>query len=491
MITIGQPVEIIAIIGFLLAAYAIVANDTIQTLGTFLASNARRSWWVLWLFASTIIIAVMAMGYQGVQITWPVQLMKERTVEIIDEDTGQPQVDGQTGEPRTESQTYFAPHIVAFDVSIGHQGDVAYGRLNQIPYPEMREDEAPGDGDAVDPSTAPTAAPTQDPSQDPAQDSAAEDDAATDTKARPQWLAAIDPPGGVEWYHVLPPIVLLVLTRLGVPVSTTFLVLTIFTLTTAASSGVFQSMLIKSGLGYLVAFGAGAVVYIAVSRFFERWVSNTKDRGHSPVWFVLQWMATSYLWWQWLAQDLANIFVFLPRTTETIGDATTVTFDPTLVIVGTAVMVLLHAYIFYTRGGEIQKIVLTKTNTTDIRAATLVDFIYGTILLIFKEISDIPMSTTWVFLGLLAGRELAISAVAQIRGFGVAVFDVVSDIMRALIGLFISIFLAVSIPKIAGSPNAADIGYPVLAALVAAAFGAWGIMWMLRSRADAANVEGR
>lgn len=32
----------VAIIGFLLAAYSIVANDAIQTLGTFLSSNAKR-----------------------------------------------------------------------------------------------------------------------------------------------------------------------------------------------------------------------------------------------------------------------------------------------------------------------------------------------------------------------------------------------------------------------------------------------------------------
>lgn len=34
-------------IGFLMAAYSIVANDAIQTLGTFLSSNSHRPWWVL------------------------------------------------------------------------------------------------------------------------------------------------------------------------------------------------------------------------------------------------------------------------------------------------------------------------------------------------------------------------------------------------------------------------------------------------------------
>ena len=34
-------------------------------------------------------------------------------------------------------------------------------------------------------------------------------------------------------------------------------------------------------------------------------------------------------------------------------------------------------------------------------------------LLIFKEASNLPMSTTWVFLGLLAGRELRATAHAE------------------------------------------------------------------------------
>ena len=34
-----------AIIGFILAAYSVVANDSVQTLGTFIASNSQRFKW--------------------------------------------------------------------------------------------------------------------------------------------------------------------------------------------------------------------------------------------------------------------------------------------------------------------------------------------------------------------------------------------------------------------------------------------------------------
>ncbi len=39
--------EIYMIVGFVLAGYSVVANDAIQTLGTFLSSNAHRPWWLL------------------------------------------------------------------------------------------------------------------------------------------------------------------------------------------------------------------------------------------------------------------------------------------------------------------------------------------------------------------------------------------------------------------------------------------------------------
>ena len=343
-----------SIIGFLIASYSIVANDAIQTLGTFLSSNAKRPWWVLWAYAATIIVAVMGYGY-----------------------------------------------------FLGGQ-DIAFGRLNTLPYPEQ----------------------------------------------------------GVQWYHAVPPIFLLILTRYGIPVSTTFLVLTIFALTGGANTeGVLPSMLKKSAMGYVVAIAAAFFVYLVISRFFERWVARTKEDGHHPAWFVLQWASTAFLWSQWLMQDLANIFVFLPRTTELVpvlDDAgqplmengvavlqTQVVFSPMLLVFATIVMLVLHAIIFKTRGGEIQKIVLTKTNTTDVRAATLIDFIYGLILYYFKELNDVPMSTTWVFLGMLAGREIAVAYVAGLRDKLEALWDVASDVVRAFIGLVISVILAVFLPAIA------------------------------------------
>ena len=55
--------EFFMIIAFAMAAYAIVANDSIQSLGTFLASNAKRPWWLLWIWISGIMVVTVSWGW--------------------------------------------------------------------------------------------------------------------------------------------------------------------------------------------------------------------------------------------------------------------------------------------------------------------------------------------------------------------------------------------------------------------------------------------
>ncbi len=310
--------EIYMVVGFVLAAYSIVANDAIQTLGTFISSNSKRPWWVLWLFASSILVVVLFYGWYSSGV-----------------------------------------------------GDASYQRLDKIPFPE----------------------------------------------------------NGLNWLYIIPPIVILILTRLSVPVSTTFLVLTIF----APSS--LGSMLTKSLMGYAVAFVLAILLYRFVIKSMTEYFDRTSGQPAAGYWIGLQWLATAFLWSQWLIQDLANIFVYLPREVSL-----------NWMLFAVLVFVTLLGVIFYRSGGAIQKIVTSKTGTTDIRAATVIDFMYAIILLIFKEWSNVPMSTTWVFLGLLAGREFAIS----MHMFKPSIYEtakiVRQDAFKAGFGLVISVLLALSLP---------------------------------------------
>ena len=154
---------------------------------------------------------------------------------------------------------------------------------------------------------------------------------------------------------------------------------------------------------------------------------------------MLQWLSTGFLWSQWLIQDLANIFVYLPRD-----------MAAGWLVFGSGLLVILLGIVFYQFGGEIQKIVTSKTDTTDIRAATIIDFIYGMVLLIFKEWSNMPMSTTWVFLGVLAGREFALSMYLADTDARATARKVLFDAGKALSGLVVSVILAFGLPWLAG-----------------------------------------
>ena len=173
-------------------------------------------------------------------------------------------------------------------------------------------------------------------------------------------------------------------------------------------------------------------------------IKSADETTPSKKWVVAQWLSTGFLWSQWLIQDLANIFIYAPS--EGLNEHGIRTISQAWLIGSILLFLLLHAIIFSNRGGAIQKIVTSKTNTADIRSATIVDFTYGIILLVFKSWSSIPMITTWVFLGLLAGREFAIAYVIQLKKPKEIRRVVLNDMTKTLIGLAVSLALAFSAP---------------------------------------------
>lgn len=305
--------------GFILASYAVVGNDAIQTLGTFISSNEKRPWYILWLFASTVLTFTLVYGWY---------------------------VNG---------------------------GDVSYSRLEKYPLP--------------------------------------------------------DP---MAWYYLLPPLVLLTITRFGIPVSTTFMVLTFFN---PANLG---NMMFKSVSGYFVALIAGVVIYFFVTNVLEKKFMERPLEGlNKSIWTIFQIASTGFLWAMWLIQDFANIFVYLPRD-----------LSLNQLLIALFIILTMLALIFSARGGKIQEIVKVKTNTTDIRSATIIDLTYAIILLYFKELNNVPMSTTWVFIGLLAGRELTVRWRLG-RLDSASWKNVLLDLGKVTLGLFISIALVFIIRAVA------------------------------------------
>lgn len=387
-------------VGFILASYSVVGNDVIQTLGTFLTSNEKRvKWYILWGFASIIMIAALTNGY----------LMN----------------------------------------------DIDYGRLDKFDFSSIT----------------------------------------------------------YSWYYILPPLVLLLITRYGIPVSTTFMVLTLFSLSSIPGDlnsmigSIFDTdqklggMIQKSIMGYIIAATAAVVIYLIVTRFSEKkFIANrlngvdkydttgivgiplafftvifvvshfifnidlTQSLLQAAIpaviiglalttitkmqfWIAFQWLTTGFLWFQWLTQDLANIYVYLGGGTELSTGG---------FILSVLILVGLLGYIFYSSGGKVQDVVREKTNTADIRSATFIDLIYGVILYIFKyNILDLfeaklPMSTTWVFIGLLAGRELGMRINLERKLSKSTLQMVFADLGKVFFGLLVSIVLVFIIKLIGG-----------------------------------------
>ena len=303
-------------IGFLLAAYSTIANDSIQTVGTFIASNEHRPWWLLWLFIGGVFAATVLWGW-----------------------------------------------AVADPV-----GDVSFGRLLTPAYDTM--------------------------------------------------------PTSFNFFQVAAPLFLLVLTRLRMPVSTTFLILSCF----ATEVKGVTDVLMKSVAGYGVAFVFGIVCFVATARLFMRF-RGTKPH---PLWMPAQWVSTGVLWSTWIMQDMANLAIYLPRALS-LGQF----------IAFTSTIFLGIGVLFYLRGDKIQRVVTEKSSVVDIRAATLIDFVYAIILFGFVKVSTIPMSTTWVFIGLLAGRELGLILMrASNRPLREGAFLIGRDLLFATIGLVVSIAIA-------------------------------------------------
>jgi len=304
-----DSISVWMVIGFFLASYSVIANDSVQTLGTWIASNSKVNKTIMWIAASSVLLFTIWFGWYT------------------------------------------------------NGGDISYGRLNKIPFQE------------------------------------------------------------IQWYHALAPAVLLVLTRFGIPVSTSFLVLSAF-----ASTFILEKMLVKSMLGYAVAAVAAYGIWFVVSKFMDE--SNSVDDKQRKYWVVAQWVTTGFLWYTWLSHDMANIAVFLPREI------------PIEMMFGiSAVFVFGLYWMFREGGGKIQDVVISKHSTKYVRSATLIDLFYFIVLWFFKELNDIPMSTTFVFIGLLSGRELAIASFSGKTKFK-TVFPIVGkDFFKLMVGLSASIVL--------------------------------------------------
>jgi len=197
---------------------------------------------------------------------------------------------------------------------------------------------------------------------------------------------------------------------------------------------VLEKMLLKSVVGYGLAAVIAYVCWIGISKFINEKFDEITTQWKITFWRNAVWISSAYLWAAWLMHDVANIAVYLPRQ-----------LDISLLLIVLVYFSILLFYIFYIHGGPIQKVVLDKTGTRYARSATFINTIYAIILYYFKELNDLPMSTTWVFVGLLCGRELAISTMNKEYKFKYVFPLIGKDFIKMIFGLSVSVGIVLAI----------------------------------------------
>ena len=458
-----QLPEIARWIGFLLAGYAAIANDSIQTIGTFIASNKHRPWWVLWLFIGGIFLVTM--GYSWSNFGGPVdinmsgipQSSQESTmlrITLLENDSSK-NVYREIA-VQVEEGNIIARESLGMDmrtartiqaIEVGNVPlDPCFIDGAWVPKPKNL-DKATRKKICWNGSSLPEGA------SNPPEFTAVYAQGVASSAGVWEMKSAEIPKGTVRvqlqqggdvssqrlfakgfdttpkqfsFLQIVAPLCLLVLTRLRMPVSTTFLLLTSFA-TEAKSIGKVMS---KSFTGYFLAFVIAMTVWLLLSPQFKKWFKGKPN----IMWNVAQWCTTGLLWSVWLMQDAANIAVYLPRQLTLIE------------FLGFSIPMFLGLGLMFWQGGDrIQQIVDEKSQVVDVRAATVIDFIYAIILFYFKLHSKIPMSTTWVFLGLIGGRELAMNMRnAGDRTVREAFFMMLKDTGAALLGLLVSLLIAMA-----------------------------------------------
>jgi hypothetical protein len=304
--------NIVAWLALTIAMFSSIGNDSIQTLGTFLAANSKTAWWKLAMYIGFIFVTVVVYGWYN------------------------------------------------------YDGEIHFDRLRDIT--------------------------------------------------------------GNEHIHTLQffaPIVLVFLTIFGIPVSTTFLILSTF-----ATQEAVQAMLAKTFIAYSIAFMSGVGIWFIIYKYFANYFLQDSDPKNELKWKILQWFSTGMLWTTWLVQNTSNVAVFLPRK-----------FDLYNLIVFLCIGLFAIFFVLFNGGGPIQEIVSEKKDVIRAKSGAFINLAYALILFVFKEVSTTPMATTWVFLGLLGGREFAISYfdIEDKKRYAKAAKIISKDIALASLGILISL----------------------------------------------------
>jgi hypothetical protein len=233
-------------------------------------------------------------------------------------------------------------------------------------------------------------------------------------------------------FHFLAPVILIVLTYNKIAVSSTFLILSVF-----APQSTVGAMLLKTFIGYFVGLFFSYILWsFLINKTGQKLFTEPKKKKS---WKILQWISSAVLWIAWLTNNSGNMVVFLPRVFSVYGLCL-------YLVIGLAML----AFVIYNRGGPIQEMVDTKCGMDSLKTTSVTNFLYAFIIMGVASLSPIPMATTWIFIGILAGQEMSMAPVLFDRIMTLKEKVITSwgsiskDVMLAGSGLLVSLIFALA-----------------------------------------------
>jgi CBS domain containing-hemolysin-like protein len=134
----------------------------------------------------------------------------------------------------------------------------------------------------------------------------------------------------------------------------------------------------------------------------------------------------------WVCFSISNIVVFLPRK---------LTFHELMSFL-LVMLYTLAAILSNKNNNKMQKIVSNKSNASNLKLNVIANTIFATVLFLFKVMSNVSIATTFVFLGILAGKELALmfsEGGASRIAYKKTLFGIIVDIKKCVIGVIVSL----------------------------------------------------
>ncbi len=224
---------------------------------------------------------------------------------------------------------------------------------------------------------------------------------------------------------LLLPMLLSLFNYFGIPVNLTFLSIPLFT-----DGKIVKSMVVEAFINYFLAFIISFVFWNILYVKFKKFL---RKKDNYQFWRIIEYISIGILWYCWLNTCVSSFMVFLPPKLY-------LEHLILLLIIGSIVISIVT---ILRPEDKMEQIVEEKTDVKNIMSSVLFNILHSVVLLTLKLNSKVPIATSWIFIGLLDGRELGITT-RKANNFSdpkykLCLEKISRDLYRNIIGIFISL----------------------------------------------------